>query len=238
MGATLELRHKFMYLIIIFTLLFSSVLGGCSSSFHSEEARCIKTVLVSSLSEMPLSSFIHQDSRKIKVAAFKAGCGGTSPDLPGGYDDIGLHITLKIPNARHPKGHITEITVPLFVALLDLQDNVLDRQDEALKLKISDYAFSQAYKITYRPPEGIALTSTYHKILVGFNKGEIKAPPFKRESPSLGKKKAFFKKELPRNKKKQVKQKKFHKHKHVKKGKKIRKGTHKNKKGRAKKGRR
>ena len=152
----------------------------------------------------------------IKVAAFKAGCGGSNPDLPGGYDDIGIHITLKIPNARHPKGNITEITVPLFVALLDLQDNVLDRQDEALKLKVSDYDFSQAYKITYRPPEGVDPTSTHHKILVGFNEAGIKTPSFKRESPSLGKKKVFLKKKLHRNKKKQVKQKKLHKHKYIK----------------------
>jgi hypothetical protein len=170
----------------------------------------------------------------IKVAAFKAGCGGSSPDLPGGYDDIGIHITLKIPNAPHPQGHMTEIAVPLFVALLDLQDNVLDRQDEALKLKVSDDAFSQAYKITYHPPEGVDPTSIHHKILVGFNEAEIKAPAFKKELPLLSKKKAFLKKKPYRNKKKQIKQKRFYKHKHIK-AKKIGKRTFKNKRCRAKK---
>jgi hypothetical protein len=181
-----------MRLLTSFIPLLAFILGGCSPSFRSEESRCIKTVPVSSLSQMPLSHFIKGDSRMLTVSSFKAGCGGSSPDLPGGYDDIGINVTLKIPDARNPKGKITEIEVPLFVALLDHQDNVLDRQDEALKIKVSDYAFSQAYKITYHPPKGIDPTSPSHKILVGFNGTATKNLPPCSIASSFVKKKLFF----------------------------------------------
>ena len=200
-----------MHLLTLLIFVFSTLLSGCSSSFRSEESRCIKTALVSSLSQMPLSHFIKEDSRMVTISAFKAGCGGSSPDLPGGYNDIGINVTLKIPDAHSPKDNVTEITLPLFVALLNRQDDVLDRQDESINLKVSDYALSKTYKITYHPPEGIDPTSANHKILMGFNQVAIKDPSPKRSVHQSVKKKVFHKKKL-KNKKKQIKRKRLYKH--------------------------
>jgi hypothetical protein len=174
--------------------LLSLLLGGCST-FSSSDAKCMKTALVTSVSTMPLSRVVAGDHRNIIISAFKGGCGGASPELPGESDDIGITLTLTAPEAKQPTGQTRGVTLPLFVALLDKQDNVKDRLDENIKVTISDHALNHTHKITYHPPEGIDVDNQDYRILVGFNAEAAPAPHSKPASVSVSKaKKKPFKK--------------------------------------------
>lgn len=156
-------------------LLFLFLLGGCSI-FPSSNTKCIKTVLVSSVSKMPLSRVKMGDRRDVIISAFKGGCGGSSPQLPGGSDDIGLTLTLTVPEAKRPTGQTKEVALPLFVALLDKEDNVKDRLDEMVKVTLSDHALNHTHKIIYHLPEGIDVDNQNYSILVGFNAEIVPTP--------------------------------------------------------------
>jgi len=160
---------------------------------------------------MPLSRVKVGDRRDVIISAFKGGCGGSSPQLPGGSDDIGLTLTLTVPEAKRPTGQAKEVALPLFVALLDKEDNVKDRLDEMVKVTISDRALNHAHKITYHLPEGIDVDNQDYRILVGFN-ADIASRPVVRSKPveSLKAKKAPLKaKKKPLKKKhKKIKRKK------------------------------
>jgi len=160
-------------------------IGGCSI-FGST---CIKTALVTNLSTTPLSSVIKGDTRVVTISAFKGGCGGSSPQLPGGEGDIGISLALTAPEAKHPTGRLKKVAFPIFVALLDEDDNVLDRYDEIITATINNASLNHTHQIIYRPPPGINVESEDHRILVGFN-GEakalassLKAYPSVRKSP-------------------------------------------------------
>jgi len=118
---------------------------------------------------MPLASVRAGDDREVMISAFKGGCGGASSELPGGSGDIGLTLTLIAPEAKRPLGKGQEILLPLFVALLDQEDNVRDRLDENIKVTISDHAFNHVHKIIYHPPQGVKVDNQHYRILVGFH---------------------------------------------------------------------
>ena len=158
--------------------LLSLLLGGGCSTFSPSDTQCMKTVLVTSASRMPLSRVMTGDGRDVIITAFKGGCGGSSPQLPGGSDDIGMTLTFTTPDARYATGKAKEVTLPLFVALLDQEDNVKDRQDENVKVTISDHSLNHTHKIIYHPPEGIDVDSQAYRILVGFNAEAAHVPPF------------------------------------------------------------
>lgn len=148
--------------------LLSFLLGGCST-FSPSDTQCMKTVLITSASRMPLSRVMTGDGRDVIITGFKGGCGGSSAQLPGGSDDIGIILTLTTPEARHSTGKVKEVTLPLFVALLDKEENVKDRHDENVKVTISDRSLNHTHKITYHPPEGIEVDDQSYRVLVGFN---------------------------------------------------------------------
>lgn len=149
-------------------ILFSAFLGGCAPLSLSDSA-CIKTVLISTLSKTPLYPAIPEDARTVTISAFKGGCGGSSADLPGGKGDIGITMTLTVPEAKQKHGKVKKIAVPVFVALLDKEDNILDRQDNQIQVTISNQPLNHTHKIIYHPPQGIDSESQDHRILVGFN---------------------------------------------------------------------
>lgn len=171
---------------ILSIALLSLLLGGCSI-FSSSDTKCMKTALVTSVSKVPLSRVMTGDRRDVIISSFKGGCGGSSPQLPGGSDDIGITLTLTAPEAKHSTGKTKEVTLPLFVALLDKQDNVKDRLDENIKVTISDRALNHIHKITYHLPEGIDVDNQDYRILVGFNAETPPVPHFKPASVGASK---------------------------------------------------
>ena len=189
-------------------LLFLFLLGGCNV-FPSPNMKCMKTVLVSSVSKMPLSRVKVGDRRDVIISAFKGGCGGSSPELPGGSDDIGLTLTLTVPEAKRSTGQAKEVALPLFVALLDKEDNVKDRLDEMVKVTVSDRALNHIHKITYHLPEGINADNQNYRILVGFNAEIVSAPAFRpKPVESLKAKKTPLKKTpLKKKRKSKIKRK-------------------------------
>jgi hypothetical protein len=104
----------------------------------------------------------------------KSGCGGSSAELPGGKGDVGMNLLLTVPEARRGSGRVKRVAFPIFVALLDREDNVIDRHDETIEVTITDKALSHTHKITYHPPKGIDVGSEEHRVLVGF-KGNANA---------------------------------------------------------------
>lgn len=146
----------------------SFVLGGCST-FSPSDTQCMKTVMVTSVSRMPLSRVMVEDGRDVIITAFKGGCGGSSPQLPGGSGDIGITLTLTVPEAKRSTDKVKEVTLPLFVALLDKEDNVKDRHDENVKVTVNDRLLNHIHQITYHPPEGIEVDNQDYRVLVGFN---------------------------------------------------------------------
>lgn len=148
--------------------LLTIFLGGCST-FPSSDSECMKTVLVSTLSRVPVYPVMEKDKRSVTISTFKGGCGGSSADLPGGQDEIGINMTLTMPEATHGTHKVKKVAFPIFVALLDKDDNVLDRLDEKIEVTIDHHSLSHTHKITYRPPAGINVHSEDHRLLVGFN---------------------------------------------------------------------
>ncbi len=178
----------------------SLLLGGCST-FSPSDTQCMKTVLVTSVSRMPLSRVVAGEGRDVIITAFKGGCGGSSPQLPGGSDDIGITLTLTAPEAKRSTGKVKEVTLPLFVALLYQEDNVKDRHDENVKVTISDRALNHTHKITYHPPEGIEVDNQAYRILVGFNAEAAHVPHSEaRSAPKV--KKTSSKKSVKRKRSK------------------------------------
>jgi hypothetical protein len=82
-------------------------------------------------------------------------------------------MALTMPEAHQKKGRVRKIAFPIFVALLDEEDEVLDRHDEEIVVTISDRSLSHIHKTTYHLPGGIDVDSQSHYILVGFN-GPVK----------------------------------------------------------------
>ena len=129
----------------------------------------MKTLLASSLSRAPLSPTIKGDERVVSIADFKGGCGGSGYGLPGGPGDIGILMTVTLPESTPKGNHPQAVSLPVFVALLDREDNVLDRQDETVKILVTDDHLIHTHKIVYHPPRGIDVSSENHRVLLGFN---------------------------------------------------------------------
>ena len=150
-----------------------SCLGGCAS-FSPPESGCMKTVLVTTLSRVPLHAAFGDDPRTGTISLVKSGCGGSNAELSGGKGDIGINLLLTVPEARKGTGRVKKVVFPIFVALLDREDNVIDSHNENIEVTITDKVLSHTHKITYHPPEGIDAESEDHRILVGF-KGNVRA---------------------------------------------------------------
>lgn len=159
----------------LIVVLLSAFLGGCST-FSSSDSGCMKTVLVTTVSKTPLSSARKGDTRTVTISHFKGGCERSKAQLLGEKDKVGINLTLTAPEAKPATGSVKKIAFPVFVALLDKEDNVLDRYDEIIKVTVSDEPLNHTHKITYRPPEGIDIGGDDHRLLIGFN-GNAKAAP-------------------------------------------------------------
>lgn len=168
-------------------VIFSALLAGCAS-LSSPDTGCMKTVLVSKLSKAPLSPAINGDKRSLAIAEFKGGCHTASSGFLSKSNDIGITMTLSLPESRHKHGKVQKVRVPIFIALLDKEDNVLDRWDEKINLTIKDHSLTHTQKLTYQLPQGISRDSENHRILVGFN-GPVKLLPSSPSHPSGVKKK-------------------------------------------------
>ena len=158
---------KMVHLALSF-IFFTFFLIGCST-LSSSDSSCMKTVLVSTLSRISLHPVNSEDTRSISISTFKAGCGGSCADLPGGPGTIGINMKLTMPEATRGKGMTQKIALPFFIALLDDKENVLDRRDEVIEIKISKDSLNHTYKTSYRPPAGIEVSSQNHRVMVGFN---------------------------------------------------------------------
>ena len=157
-------------------VLLLPLLSGCSDSLTSSQ--CVKAKLISSLSRAPLHHVSKEDPRSMVISDFKSGCGGAVADLPGGEGDIGLSMVFTLPEVRQGqlnsgKNWEKEVVLPVFIALLDGDENVLDRKDENIHLTISNHALIRTHQLTYHLPEGVDSSSLEHHILVGVN-GNIK----------------------------------------------------------------
>lgn len=189
-----KLRNEYMIKLIKFTLPIASMLfvfGGCSTFPDSE---CMKSVLVSAESRTPLYPVREGDTRSVSITNFKGGCGGASPDLPGKEGEFGINMTLTAPEGKRSSVREKRVVFPVFVALLDNKDNVLDRLDEKVEVTIDDHAVNHSHKITYRLPTGISINSTDHRLLVGFNGGVTEA--YSSKAHTHHKRKPLHKKRL------------------------------------------
>ncbi|MBX9786547.1 MAG: hypothetical protein K2Y08_04330 [Alphaproteobacteria bacterium] len=176
---------KIVHSALSFTLLTMFFIG--CSSFSSSDSPCMKTVLVSTLSRTSLHSVREEDTRSVAISDFKAGCGGSSADLPGRQGEIGINMTLTAPESIRSKVKAHKVALPIFIALLDKDDNVLDRRDERIEITITEDSLKHTYKTSYRPPAGIDVGSENHRILVGLNGNAVAAHSFSGHSSAAKK---------------------------------------------------
>ena len=154
---------------IILSLVFlCAFLGGCTT-LSSSSLKCMKVVLAPSVSKVRLSPAVKGDTRTVSISNFKGGCGGPSEEIPGEKGDIGIIMELTAPQAKHPMHGRAKVAFPVFVALLDKEDNVLDRYDERIEAVISAHPLNHAHDIIYHPPEGIPVDGEGYKVVVGFH---------------------------------------------------------------------
>lgn len=149
-------------------ILICAIFVGCTT-FSSPDSICMKTNLVSSLSRTPLYPILEDDPRASTISVVKTTCVSAKEEAPAGKMHIEIDLALNIPEARKTSGKTKKAIFPVFVALLDQQDNVLDRLDEKVEVTITDKSLSHTHKITYRPPEGIDVSSKEYRLLVGFH---------------------------------------------------------------------
>lgn len=147
---------------IVFLILF---LVGCSSVPHKDSG-CIKTSVISTLSRVPLYTALEEDSRIATLAVEKVEC---DLALSEGKADVGMNLKLTIPAARKDKGSNKIVTFPVFVALLNREDTVIDRHDEMIQVPVKKTALSHMHKVNYHLPEGLSAHRQDYRILVGFN---------------------------------------------------------------------
>jgi len=149
-------------------VLLISVLVGCGTISPSDSA-CMKTVLVSSLSRTPLYPLLEEDPRVATISIVKAVCVSSKEGESAGKAPIEIDLALNISEARKMSKRIKKALFPVFVALIDAEDNVLDRLDKKIEVTISDKPLNHSHKITYHPPQGIDVGSGDHRLLVGFH---------------------------------------------------------------------
>ena len=187
-------------------------LGGCST-VPDADAPCLEASLIGSLSKLPLSSFMPEGTRKeeryVTVSGFKSGCGSALPGIAGEEGDVGISLILSVPRAKNRNGGgagvgrggaegqappLKVIMLPLFVALLDDKDNVIDRKDFKIKFPLGNKALNCPYKLVYHPPKGISVKSKSHRILVGFHLRGKNVRPIKAKENPVSKKPSLKKK--------------------------------------------
>jgi hypothetical protein len=97
---------------------------------------------------------------------------------------IGLTVT--IPEARKKTNHTKKAKFPIFVAIVDAEENVLDRYDGTLDITISDNPLAYKHTITYLVPEGLSIEGKDYQLFVGFN-GSVTSASGSKVSHSLQK---------------------------------------------------
>jgi hypothetical protein len=160
---------KIIRTLLSMSILFG-ILEGCGT-FPSPEPTCMKPVLVSSLSRTPLYPILEDDPRAATISVVKTTCGSSKQEALSRRAQIEIDLALTIPEARRTFGRTKKALFPVFVALLDQQDNILDRLDAMIEVTITDKAVSHTQKITYHLPEGVDIDSKDHRLLVGFHGG-------------------------------------------------------------------
>jgi hypothetical protein len=194
-------------------VVFAGILAGCSS-FSSTDTPCIKTSLVGSLATLPVAHFIKGDPRHIAISGFHTTKAPDSANEPVNEKDVAIDFVLAVP--ENDPSHSSPITrkarLPVFVALLDKQDNVLDRMDVKITINLGQQALDEPYHIVYHFPKGLDGSCDDYRLLMGFN--EIKHTPRPRHhvqakivkaAPALTPapaKKAALKKKIKKRKKK------------------------------------
>lgn len=156
---------------ILFIVCSSAFLVGCATS-SPPPSGCLKTALVSSLSKAPVRPVLKQETRLVTLSGVKRVCRASSGPLSERKRSICITMALTMPEARQKHGTGRKVAFPVFVALLDKEDNVLDRQDEKIRVTISDRSLNHTHTILYHLPEGIEADSENHRLLVGF-KGRV-----------------------------------------------------------------
>lgn len=161
-------------------IFLCSFLEGCTTVSNGD-SRCMKVSLITALSKVSLSHENLHEIRSLSVSNFKGGCGGTSADLPGKSDEIGINLTLFVPEAKKSTHKKRTVTLGAFVALVDKNDQIKDRFDEKIKLVINDYAVSHTHKIIYRLPQDIKVNDQNYRILVGLKEGAVSSQDFENK---------------------------------------------------------
>ncbi|MBM3632411.1 MAG: hypothetical protein FJX03_01710 [Alphaproteobacteria bacterium] len=143
-------------------------LVGCSS-VPPKDPGCIKTSVISTLSRVPLYTALEEDSRIATLAVEKVECDELRIAPSEGKANIGMNLKLTIPATRKDKGSNKNVVFPVFVALINCEDAVIDRHDEMIKVHVKRTALNHTHKIKYELPEGVSTRKQDYRILVGFN---------------------------------------------------------------------
>jgi hypothetical protein len=177
-------------------ILLVLVLAGCST--YAPPSTCMKTVLVSNLSRAPLYPILEDDPRSATILINKTSCGMTKVDEATEKAHIEIDLALAITEARKNYSFPQKVTFSLFVALLDSDDNVIDRQDQNIEVDITEKPTNLVHKIIYLPPQDISADSHEHRLAIGFNeRGASRQSSFvhhSKENSVLKTKKQRFKK--------------------------------------------
>ena len=159
---------------------------GCSTT-PLEGSGCIKTSVITTLSRSPLYTALEEDSRIATLAIEKVECDKSKNARSEGNDDIGLNLILSIPAARKDMGSDKKVVFPVFVALLNREDVVIDRYDEMINVHVNKAALSHTHKINYHLPEGVSAHNEDYRILVGFY-GSVRTAQADAKYSAAGKK--------------------------------------------------
>lgn len=152
----------------LFASLLILTLAGCQV-LPSVESPCMKISLLSNVSRTPLYHIVEDDPRSATLGINKTECKSVQDARGSETSQIVIDVALTIPEARKTYSRTTMAIFPVFVALLDSEDNVLDRHDENIEVNITDKATNHVHKIIYHLPQGISADSKQHRLLIGFN---------------------------------------------------------------------
>lgn len=151
----------------LYSISLMVLLVGCDT-FSSRDSECLKPVLVQNMSRLPLYPIFHDDPRFATLSVVKSTCQTSSDEISIGQPSVEIDLALTIVEARKPTRKTKEVIFPIFIALLDKQDNVLDRHDERIGVTITDKSLNQSHKIKYLFPQGIDIGKADYRLFLGF----------------------------------------------------------------------
>lgn len=170
----------------LFIILFICLPLVQCTTFQSTDSVCLKTIVIPDLSRAPLYPVIEHDTRIAILSLDQVSCSRANEEATDSKAANLINLTITIPEARKKTDRIKKVKFPLCVALLDAQENVIDRYDELVEITISDKPLTYKHMITYVAPEGVDIEAKDHQLLVGFN-GNVTSASLSKASHPLQK---------------------------------------------------